>query len=77
MFGFLKTKKNLSDNAGQENISSDKIVATAKATAIGRSALVLIINGKLSLGKFDNVVYTEFDYTHDSTFTVALYSDID
>lgn len=78
MFNFLKAKKNISDNGNtQEALSSEKIVATAKATAIGRSALVLIINGKLSLGKFDNVVYTEFDYTHESTFTVALYSDVD
>ena len=78
MFSFLKAKKNLDkkDNA-KEAIPADKIVPIAKATAIGRTAMVLIIGGKLSLGKFDNVVYAEFDYDPEATFTVALYSDVD
>jgi thiamine phosphate synthase YjbQ (UPF0047 family) len=79
MFNIFKGKKTSSKKEKLQDlpISAEKIVAIAKATAIGRSSLVLIVNGKLSLGKFDNVVYTEFDYTHDSTFTVALYSDVD
>lgn len=52
-----------------------EILAAAKATAIGRSALVLIIDGKLHLGKFDDVVYAEFDYQPKHSFTVALFSE--
>ena len=77
LFNFLKKKKTAKTTVAKASMPPEKIVAMAKATAIGRSALVLIINGKLSLGKFDNVVYAEFDYTHDSIFTVALYSDVE
>ena len=68
---FLKSK-----TEEQEEDGENKLIPTAKATAIGRTALVLIIEGKLSLGKFDNVVYAEFDYDANATFTVALYSDV-
>ena len=53
------------------------LAAAAKATAIGRSAMVLIIDGKLHLGKFDDVVYAEFDYKPDHSFTVALFCEED
>ena len=62
-------------DADLKKARAKKVIPTAKATAIGRSALVLIIDGKLSLGKFDNVVYAEFDFDPKATFTVALFSD--
>jgi thiamine phosphate synthase YjbQ (UPF0047 family) len=78
IFNFLKPKKKTANTANAEKpIPLEKIVPIAKASAIGRTAMVLIIGGKLSLGKFDNVVYAEFDYNPEATFTVAIYSDVD
>ncbi len=67
-----KAKQETADGADSVNMA-----AAAKATAIGRSALVLIIDGKLHLGKFDDVVYAEFDYKPDHSFTVALFGEED
>ena len=59
----------------KSNKANENAVTTAKATAVGRSALVLIIDGKLHLGKFDDVIYAEFDYQPNHSFTVALFSE--
>lgn len=76
----LKKKISLfkeSKQAGELQKDDVNLVAAAKATAIGRSALVLIIDGKLHLGKFDDVVYAEFDYQPKHSFTVALFAESD
>ncbi len=49
--------------------------AHLKAMDVGKSASVLIIDGKLQLGKFEDIVYAEFDYRPDKTFTVALFGE--
>lgn len=49
--------------------------AHLKAMNVGKSAMVLIIDGKLQLGKFEDIIYAEFDYRPDKTFTVALFGE--
>lgn len=51
--------------------------AHLKAMDVGKSATVLIIDGKLQLGKFEDIIYAEFDYRPDKTFTVALFGGED
>lgn len=49
--------------------------AHLKAMSVGKSAQVLVVDGKLQLGKFEDIIYAEFDYRPDKTFTVSLYGD--
>lgn len=51
--------------------------AHLKAITMGKSAMAFIVNKKLYLGKFEDVVYAEFDYRPDKTFTIALYWEED
>ena len=49
--------------------------AHMKAMMLGKSATVLISDGKLHLGKFEDVIYAEFDYRPDKTFVISLFSE--
>lgn len=44
-----------------------------KSMMMGKSATVLVTEGKLHLGKFEDIIYAEFDYRPDKTFTIALF----
>lgn len=47
--------------------------AHLKAMTIGKSTTVIIKDGKLVLGKYEDVIFAEFDRRDDKTFTVALF----
>lgn len=49
--------------------------AHMKAMMLGKSATVLISDGKLHMGKFEDIIYAEFDYRPDKTFVVSLFSE--
>lgn len=47
--------------------------AHLKAMTLGKSALVIIKDGALVLGKYEDVIFAEYDRRDDKTFTVALF----
>lgn len=51
--------------------------AHLKAMTIGKSATVIIKDGVLLLGKYEDVIFAEFDRRDDKTFTVALFGEDD
>ncbi len=46
--------------------------AHLKAMTIGKSALVIIKDGRLVLGKYEDVIFAEYDRRDDKTFTIAV-----
>ena len=47
--------------------------AHLKAMTIGKSATVIIKDGSMLLGKYEDVIFAEYDRRDDKTFTVALF----
>lgn len=68
----FKPKKYLHNIWDHKYVNAD---AHLKAMKVGKSASVLVVDGKLQLGKFEDIIYAEFDYRPDKTFTVSLYGD--
>ena len=62
-----KYKHNIWDS---KDLNAD---AHLKAMTIGKSATVIIKDGVLVLGKYEDVIFAEFDRRDDKTFTVALF----
>ena len=65
-------KKYLHNIWDHKSINGD---AHLKAMDVGKSTSVLIVDGKLQLGKFEDIIYAEFDYRPDKTFTISIYGD--
>ena len=49
--------------------------AHLKAMTIGKSATVIIKDGVLVLGKYEDVIFAEYDRRDDKTFTIALFGE--
>ena len=47
--------------------------AHLKAIHIGKSAIIIVKNGELVLGDFENIIYAEFDYRHGKSINVSLF----
>lgn len=66
-----KYKHNLWDT---KDLNAD---AHLKAMTIGKSSTVIIKDGALVLGKYEDVIFAEYDRRDDKTFTVALFGTED
>lgn len=80
LFNYLNKEYPFAPKNYKHNIWDNEYLngaAHLKSMAMGKSATVLVINGKLHLGKFEDVIYAEFDYRGDKTFTLSFFCEED